>query len=280
MEIVIEQPNTGAKTKISKLYNVVYTEGLTPVKANINTTTNGVVDGTFYNSSYLTQRPILIKMIPDGDIEEKRLELYRVFRAKKKVKVHVKSKNRNLHIECVVEELAVGLHERKQCISVSLIAPQPYFLNENETTQEQSAVTSNFEFPFEIPENGIEFGNITRERDITIRNDGEEASGLIIEIAALDTVINPVIYNKTTKEKFAIRITMEKGDKIEINTHKGRKKIELKRGNVAFNILNKIEKNTKWLTVEMGENIFSYECESGEEDMQIKYRFSEMYGGI
>lgn len=280
MEIVIEQPNTGEKKNISKLYNVVYTEGLTPVKANINTTTNGVVDGTFYNSSFLTQRPISIDIVPGGNIEEKRLELYRIFRPKKKIEVHVKSKSRKLHIECVVEDLAVGLHEKKQCIRVSLIAPQPYFLNENETVVDQSAVASDFEFPFEIPEDGIEFGNITKERDITITNDGEETSGLIIEIVALNTVINPVIYNKTTKEKFAIRITMEKGDKIEINTHKGRKKIELKRGNIAFNILNKIEKNTKWLTVEMGDNTFSYECESGEEDMQINYRFSELYGGI
>lgn len=280
MEITIEQPETGEKTNISELYNVVATEGLTPVGAKINTTGNGVVDGTFYNSSFLSQRNIELIMVPDGDIEKKRMELYKIFRPKSKVRVHVKSKFRSCYIDSRVENLGLDLHAKRQSITVSLIAPQPYFLNEDEKIYTQNAIVSGLEFPFEIPKEGIELGRITKERDISITNNGEEASGLIIEIIATDTAINPVIYNKTTREKFCIREKMIRGDKIKINTHKGQKKVELNRGSVTTNLLNKLEKNSKWLTVETGENIFSYGCAGGEENIRIEYRFSEMFGGI
>lgn len=280
MEITIEQPVTGEKTNISKLYNVVATEGLTPVAATINTTGNGVVDGTFYNSSFLSERNIILTMVPGGDIEEKRLELYKIFRPKSLVKVYVKSRFRNVYIESRVESVEPNLHVKQQSITVSLIAPQPYFLNVDEKVYNQTAVISDLEIPFEIPQEGLEFGNITKERDITIVNEGEETSGLIMEIIATDTAVNPVIYNKTTREKFCIREQMLRGDKIEINTHKGQKKIEMNRGSVKTNLLNKIEKNSKWLTVETGKNIFSYGCVAGEENIRIKYRFNEMYGGV
>lgn len=280
MEITIEQPVTGEKTNISKLYNVVATEGLTPVAATINTTGNGVVDGTFYNSSFLSERNIILTMVPDGDIEEKRLELYKIFRPKSLVRVYIKSKLRNVYIESRVESVESDLHVKRQSITVSLIAPQPYFLNVDEKVYNQTAVISDLEFPFEIPQEGLEFGNITKERDITIVNEGEETSGLIMEIIATDTAVNPVIYNKTTREKFCIREQMLRGDKIEINTHKGQKKIEMNRGSVKTNLLNEIEKNSKWLTVETGKNIFSYGCVAGEENIKIKYKFNEMYGGV
>lgn len=280
MEIIIEQPIAGEKTNISKLYNVVATEGLTPVAATINTTGNGVVDGTFYNSSFLSERNIILTMVPDGDIEEKRLELYKIFRPKSLARVYIKSKLRNVYIESRVESVELDLHVKRQSITVSLIAPQPYFLNADEKVYNQTAVMSDLEIPFEIPQEGLEFGNITKERDITIVNEGEEASGLIMEIIATDTAVNPVIYNKTTREKFCIREKMLRGDKIEINTHKGQKKIEMNRGTVKTNLLNKIEKNSKWLAVETGKNIFSYGCAAGEENIRIKYRFNEMYGGV
>lgn len=280
MEIIIEQPITGEKTNISKLYNVVAAEGLTPVVATINTTANGVVDGTFYNSSFLTQRNIVLTIVPDGDIEEKRLELYRIFRPKSQIRVHVKSRFRNVYIDSRVESVETDLYAIRQSLVISLIAPQPFFLDAKETTQQQSATVDAFELPFEIPEKGLKFGDLTKDRDIEIENDGEEASGLVIEIVAIDRAINPVIYNKTTREKYGIKIELQKGDKVEINTHKGQKEINLSRGGTTQNILNKIEKETRWLTVEVGKNIFSYTCEGGEENVKVSYRFNGMYGGI
>lgn len=280
MEIIAEQIKTGIKINISREYNVVAVDGITPTSANINTTASGAVDGSFYNSSYLAERNIVITMVPEGDIEEKRLELYKIFPPKKKVILHIKTKKRKVYIECYVESLESNVFGIRQNILVSLLAPQPLFIDENKTEFTQSAISSSFEFDFEISESGVEFGIITKERDITIINEGEEITGLIIEIVANDTVINPVIYNKTTSEKFEIRTEMKKGDVITINTHRGQKKIERNREGQAENILNCIAKGTKWLIAEPGENTYSFACETGEESAIINYQYNKLYGGV
>lgn len=62
-------------------YSLIHVTGLTPPKANINTSAAGTIDGEFYNSARVNMRNIVLTIVIEGDIEANRQHLYRIFRS-------------------------------------------------------------------------------------------------------------------------------------------------------------------------------------------------------
>lgn len=76
----------------------------------------------------------------------------------------------------------------------------------------------------------------------------------------------------------ASRLTV--GDTIVINTMRGDKNITLLRDGVATNILNCLEKGSKWFTLLKGDNIFSYDAEVGASNLQFYIENKVAYDGV
>ena len=69
---------------------------------------------------------------------------------------------------------------------------------------------------------------------------------------------------------------MELGDELVINTNARRKSIILN----GANIVNKIDRKSDFFSLEVGNNIMTYESDEGYQDMEIYVYFYKKYLGV
>ena len=132
MQITVEN-HIGQQLILDKNFPVINAEGLTPSSATINTFGAGIADGTFYNSSYVNSRNIVLTIVPEGNAEKARLTLYRYFKPKYKVRLYFKTAFRNVYIDGYIETFEGALYSQKQAFQISIICPQPFFIDIEQT---------------------------------------------------------------------------------------------------------------------------------------------------
>ena len=264
----------------SSKYTLYKITGLQPPVSMINTSTNATSDGVTENSVRVDKRNIVLYIALEGDIEESRINLYKYFPLKKNITIYFKNGRRDVRIEGKVELMECDLFSNRQVAQISVICPQPYFKAINDIVSYFSEISKLFEFPFSIPASGIEFSAITTNIRKSIINSGDVPSGLIIDMYAIGTVVNPVIYDVFKRTHIKLMLTMEANDRIIINTNQGEKSVTLIRGGVATNILGYLYPDSTWLTLEAGDNVFTYDTESGTSNLQLTFTSSVLYGGV
>lgn len=264
----------------SSKYTLYKITGLQPPVSMINTSTNATSDGVTENSVRVDKRNIVLYIALEGDIEESRINLYKYFPPKKTITIYFKNGRRDVRIEGKVELMECDLFSNRQVAQISVICPQPYFKAINDIVSYFSEISKLFEFPFSIPASGIEFSAITTNIRKSIINSGDVPSGLIIDMYAIGTVVNPVIYDVFKRTHIKLMLTMEANDRIIINTNQGKKSVTLIRGGVATNILGYLYPDSTWLTLEAGDNVFTYDTESGTSNLQLTFTSSVLYGGV
>ena len=264
----------------NKNYTLYKVDGLEPPKANINTSENATTDGSTLNSVKVPQRNLVLYMSIEGDVETNRINLYKYFPYKKNIELYYKNDTRDVYIEGYVESINVGHFDEKQIAQISIICPQPYFKAIDEVVNYFSEVSSLFQFPFNIAKEGIEFSAITTNVRKSIVNTGEVESGLVIELKSIGTVVKPTIYDVIKRTKMTLNFTMQINDLITINTYQGKKSITLTRNGVTTNAMGYMTPDSKWLSLDLGDNVYAYECESGTSDLQITFKSNALYGGV
>ena len=264
----------------SKNYTVYKIDGLQPPAVTINSAKHSTSDGVTVNSVSVGSRNIVIYMIINGDVEANRINLYKYFPIKQDVTVYFKNTTRDVCIEGVVERIECNLFSNKQVAQISLLCPQPYFKAVNDLISYFSEVTSNLTFPFAIGENGLEFSAITTNIRKSIVNVGDVESGVIIRLYAMGTVVNPVVYDVFNRTHIALNYTMETNDEVIINTNMGKKSITLIRNGITYNIMGYMSPDSTWITLAQGDNVFTYDSESGNSNLQLTFTSSLLYGGV
>lgn len=264
----------------SPYFEVLEISGLLPDKAEIKTTPYSNGDGSVLNKATVKSKPIGIEIKPYFPVEENRQKLYDYFRLERKCTLYYKNENRNVKISGTVEGYDGSLFEQMQTITVDILCTDPFFRDETESATDMATVKNMFQFPFAIAKEGVEFSAIDKELTQTICNLGDAETGVIIELSAIGEVENPIIYNVDTREFFGLNITMQTGDMIRINTNRFNKKVELFRNGEKRNIINNMKKGNKWFVLSVGKNQFTYKCDSGEENLNIKFSFYNLYRGV
>jgi len=261
-------------------YTVFKIEGLNPPHATINSSVNTTTDGSSINSVRLESRNLVIYMTVNGDVEANRINLYKYFPVKKKVKIFFNNESRNVYIEGKVELIECDLFTSRQVAQISLICPQPYFKAVNELTSIFSDVSPLFSFPFSVAETGVEISAITTNQRKSIVNAGDIETGAIIKLFAIGTVVNPILYDVLKRTHLKLNFTMLPSDTIIINTNVGEKSIELIRDGVTYNALGYMLPDSTWFTLEAGDNVFTYDADSGNSNLQITFTTSVLYSGV
>lgn len=254
--------------------------GLSSPPAAISSSIIPTFDGERFNSSRLEARNIVILLVINGNAEENRMALNKVILPKRFIKFYYENNAHKYYINGVVESFEYDVFENKIKAQISIICMDPYFKDEEETTEILTSIINLFEFPFSIPEEGIALGEITENKNGEITNSGTIPTGCEITIEASGEIINPYIENITTGEKIKINRTIYKNDTIKINTNKGNKSIYLYSGNEIINIINDFSEDSQWLTLTPGANIFIYGSDSGTNNMQAKISYKNLYGGV
>ena len=266
-------------THDSENYNIIGVQGLTPPPIVINASTGGNVDGTFYNSSRLNQRNIVITIVLNGDIEGNRQRLYQIFNLKKPCTIYFKNTNRDVKIQGYVETLEADLFTQREQVQVSIICPRPYFEDLNTIYTELSQIIRMFEFPFEI-EQPIPFSEIEENPLCTIINAGDAESGFVMRLSFTATITELKIYNTTTQKFIGFDYTFLDQDELTINTMSGQMGVTLIRDGQEINLLNFIAANSSWLKLALGENKFTYTTSDFTECVNITFITTTLYGGV
>lgn len=261
-------------------YTVYKITGLNPPQANISSSANSTSDGMTINNVRVESRNIVIYMTIEGNVEVNRLNLYRYFPVKKTVKLYFENGSRNVSIEGVVELIECDQFTNKQVAQISIICPKPYFKSVDEIIANFNEVTSLFQFPFSISEAGMELSVITTNIRKSIVNTGDVDTGIVIKLFAIGTVVNPVIYDVFNKTHFKLNFTMQPSDTLVINTNVGEKSVELIRDGVSTNAMGYMQPDSTWFVLSAGDNVFTYDAESGDSNLQLTFTTSVLYGGV
>lgn len=136
-----------------------------------------------------------------------------------------------------------------------------------------AAVQPKFHFPLILKETGNIMGVVSNQKIINIINDGDCDVGGIIKLEAVGgTVKNPTIFNVGTQEQFMIRLTLDKGDYLTINTRVGEESVTHHYANYFGtgkpkdeNAIGYVIEGSSFLQFKQGSNLYGYYVEEGSE---------------
>lgn len=262
-------------------YTVYKIDGLTPPAATINQSVNTTTDGSSINSVRLNNRNIVIYTTINGDVEANRINLYKYFPPKQTVTINFNNGSRDVFIEGIVELIECDLFASRQVAQISIVCAKPYFKAVETLVTSFSDISGMFSFPFSLNKSGVAFSEMTTNVRKSIINTGDIDTGVIISLFAAGGVVrNPVIYDVINRTKMKLNFTLLESDTVVINTNVGEKAINLIRNGVSSNAMGYLSHDSSWLTLSSGDNVFTYECESGGSNLQITFTTQVLYGGV
>lgn len=128
-----------------------------------------------------------------------------------------------------------------------------------------------FHFPWILKETGNIMGVVSNQKIINVINDGDCDIGGIVKIKAVGgTVKNPTIFNVSTQEQFMIRLTLDDGDYLLINTRIGEESVIHHYANYLStgkpkdeNAIGDVNEGSSFLQFRQGSNLYGYSVEDG-----------------
>ena len=272
--------------------------GLGPSTASVNITDIVTQDGGIYNSARQQQRNIVFELMfvqttTGESIETVRQKTYRYFPVKRPITIQIETDNRKAVTTGYVESNEPNIFSKEEGASISVICPDPHLYSAgNDDVTTFLSVTPNFEFPFSnesLNTPMLLFGTINTTSAGTVNYRGDSEVGMIIYIHAAGLAENIVVTNIQTGESMTLDTdkmaaltggVITKGDDIYIDTVKGEKSITLIRDGTYYNILNCLDKNSDWLSLVKGDNLFAFNADKGITNLYFQIINKTLYEGV
>ncbi|MDF1510883.1 phage tail family protein [Robertmurraya sp. DFI.2.37] len=273
-------------------FEIITVDGLGDVSAETISQKSAFQDGSTYIDSTLDERVIeitlLIHVLDYSRVVAARQRLSAVMNPKLGLgTLRYEGGGVIREIQAVAESIprfpdgTQNRGERFQKVSLTLIAPDPYWRQPEATKTEIALWEPLFEFELEIPEDtGIEFGVRTETFIVNVKNDGHVDTGMIIKFRAIGTVVNPSLFNVNTQEWIKLNYTMTAGEIITINTNRGQKRIESTLNGVTTNIFNSIARGSTFLQLEIGDNLLRYDADENINGLEVDIYHASKYVGV
>lgn len=277
---LILENEKGEMLNVTRSDNFIFADmkGLDPPTAVINTSVIGLMDGQKFNSIRQDIRNIELYIWPKNKVETNRILFYKMFKAKSTIKLHLKNGQRDVWIEGIILDINCDLFTPGiQEIQAVIRCNDPYFKGTIENITIMDKIKGLFEFPFSV--NPFEVGIYEKNLVQNVIYNGEVDSGITIIMEASGAVVNPRIYNKQNKV-FGFTSTLQAGDIITIVTTPNKKSATLFRNGLEINMLNYILSGVEWFKLGYGDNLFAYECDSGEENLSVTFKHYDQYEAI
>lgn len=263
-------------------------EGIYETRNNVFTSANTMTDGSTYQGSVAQMRNIILTLRdrPEADHQANRTLLYALFKPKADGLFIYRESGVERQITYKVESVEIDTKKRSRKATVSLLCPDPYFVDLQDISVEMSGWVSDFEFQHLFLSEGEEFGHRVSERLKTIQNDNAADNiGLTITITAAGQVINPSVSLVEQGESIEIGtygnpLTLQAGDKLIITTHINNKHVYLERDGSRQEINEYLSEDSEFLQLMHGQNTFGYSADSGESYMTVAISFKYRYPGV
>lgn len=257
---------------------LVLLSGVYNMENAIHTSKNATTDGSSYGGEALEQRNIVITANICRNYKENRDHLSRVFKKGAEGTFYHTEDGQTRKIRYNVEKIEIADKGVIRPAVISLICTDPYFKDDTATHIEMASWENNFEFPCEIPEEGMEFGIRSKETIKVVDNNSTTAIGIQMTFIATDIVINPSIMNVTTGETLKLLCTMQPSDQIVITTQQGNIDIILYRDGEKIDYNYTVdEENEGYVQLETGRNYISYTADEGGDYLDVNFDFENCY---
>jgi Phage tail protein len=259
--------NGRVETDLIQLTNI---DGLDPVKAAVNTSPFGSVDGEAYTGSSVLSRNIVLTLHPNPNwdnwtYESLRRLLYSYFMPKRPTRLVFYSDDMiPVEITGIVESVTVNQFSKDPDIQVSIICPDPYFIALDPKVLTGQAVRS---------------GGAVVEIDYQ----GTVEAGIHVEVTSVSgaapTIIGVQIGDPQIS-RFNVVASVSSSVYFEANSlpmQKFVQNVNLTNG-VITNLLSKVQEGSSWSLLQPGENDFSVITDAGVQDWELTY--FERFGGL
>lgn len=255
----------------NKYFTIANVDGMTAATTSISSNVISGFDGDTVNNVQAQPRGIVIdlRINPLADVEEAKREILRVVKLKQYGALVWQQNERTVTITGIVENVDMPRWNDAVTMQISLYCEQPFWEDINYIVSQISETinlhyfTENYTDMLYFPEDGIAMSEYDTIRTKPFYNSGDVSIGLEITIVALDTVTNPIIYDRhgnyfgigyEAGNGWAAKpFIMQAGDTVVITTHKGNKTVKYN-GQSVFDL---IKPNSKWLQLETGDNAFT-----------------------
>lgn len=253
-------------------------------EANIKSMEVHGYDGALYQDEQLKPRniPIIVRYIgPAWKHEQHKNRLSRLIANKQMLTIQKVTDNIDVYIKGYAERVNTPPNAHPMTTQISITCTDPYWKASGDNSHVISGTESCFEFPFEIPEDGMEFGRLGAELIVNVFNDGITDSGAVFTFKAVTVCSNPCIKNIETGEYIKVIVDMVTDDVLEVCTTQGKKSIFFTHNGIRHNYFNKRAPGSVFMQVHRGDNYYKYTVDTGDAHaVDITCKFDKKYGGI
>ena len=277
----------------SGIYRLQEDVDTTGVKASVSYVSNYRIQGATAVSTRLDQRELSLVFYIDVEdqqedwIQERRDELFKVFNPiYNPIRLEMTTGNRAFFIDANVELSPYinpdpsSMNEMWHDVLVQLSAGNPFFQDTEIQKVEIATWEPLFKFPIAIPAEGMKLGQRTPSLIVNAMNNGQVSTGMMIQFKANGTLTNPSLFNVNTRQSFKINKMMVPGEVITVNTNQGQKRVESQLNGITTNIFNFIEFGSKFMQLEVGDNLFRYAADSNPDSLEVAIYFTAKYIGV
>lgn len=263
------------------LFYLIDQAGQTQANADISALTIGDIDGDLPTNVRTQPRTITLnlRINPAVKVETAKREILKIVKLKQRGTIIWTQDDRTLQISGIVESVDMPRWNNAVIMQISLHCSMPFWEDAEDTVQQINEAIGLHYFTAEddyssdmlfFPEDGRALGEYDTTRTRTFYNDGDVAVGMEIEILALNTVTNPIIYDKEGNF-FGVgygtkQVTLEAGDVVKISTIRGNLSVIKNR---TVNLLNYVAPRSTWLQLQTGENVFRIDSADADTNNMI-----------
>ena len=272
MRIVCERNGQTIAFAHTRPYWLSSVDGLGEADFNVSSEKAAGMDGEVYQGATANKRNIVIKatVIPPAGVthDQIREEFFAFFVPRETGTLYFYDGDKAYRIEYKAENCEFEMDGIFRDVTISLICPDPVFHSTVDERIDVAEIEGLIEWPIELPvefEVGIKHDTLMA----TITNPSSVSRGLTATFTATGEVVNPKLIEVNRQESFRILTTLHAGDVLVVTTGPGNKRVKLIRDNAESNINHCWEFGGTWLQVEPGENLFTYETDSGGSALSV-----------
>lgn len=252
------------------LIQIANVDGLDPVKASVNTSPRGSVDGASYTGSSVPSRNIVltVRLNPDWGTwtyESLRRLLYSYFMPKRAIRLVFESDDLvPVEIYGVVEDVSINQFSKDPEFLISVICPDPYFTAVTATVITGQTVRPGGATVVVPYEGNVETGlkaKVTYVSGISPTEIGIQLGNSQVSYFTVDASVDAMLYfemNSLPMQKFVQNINMSSG--------------------LIENLLTDVQDGSSWPILWPGDNVFSVVTDQGVQDWELT--FFEKFGGL
>lgn len=274
----------GQELIISKtsVYRLLSYDGIEAADVILTSADNAIMDGGYVQSMRVGMRDISIKF---GISDKKQTEtlrpwLIKFFKPKVRGTLYVSrggvTRRIYFYLAARPEFAQANIIQERLSVSVTLKCPEPYFLDEFDSSPQYLTFAPTLNFPLTfLPGGGLTTGIQVTSDVITINNTGDADIGIICGITAdKGSITNPKI-SIDGGDFVRVVTVLDQGDTLTINTRPGEKDIKINGESQFLYDITSI-----FFSVPVGEHTIQISADAGVTNAKSSFTYALKYLGV